>query len=207
MKSLALVVTEETFKNIAFFKEMLKVKQLAVLRSSTKTIDFTSAIVHWSMLETIVLGGFYNSPARRNYSLFVSFPVLPDIIQTFQCFNNLTRVHFYMQAMLKNEDVDTISRSNGISLKELCFDICPNIDDLCLFSIKTRFQYLLYLTVLDCHGISGTFLHQNYYGSEMVPKLKRIKVRFMAESNAMLIVSAIELIRGHTKNKVEMIFL
>ena len=207
MKSLALVVTEETFKDITFFKKMLKVKQVVVLRSSRKAIDFTSAIVHWNMLETIVLGVFYNSRVHRSYSLFVPFPVLPDIVQTFQCFNYLTRVHFYMQAMLHNEDIDTISRSNGISLKELCFDVCPNIDDMCLFSIKTRFQYLLYLTVLDCHSIRGTFLQQNYYEFEMVPKLRRIKVRLMFDSNAMPIINAIKLIRAHARNKVETIFL
>ena len=199
MKSLVLAVrdgTIEIYKDL--FKEMLEVRHLTILMSSFNDIKYTSLIGNWRLLETIVLGA-----SDSHFPM----PMLAEIINKFQCLNNLATIHFHRQEMLTNRDIDTISRFKGRTIKEIYLDMCSNVDDLCLYNIKVRFQNLLVLAVCNCKRIRGTFLQQNYQNFETVPKVKKLKLRLCDESNPEFIINAIELVRTHSRNMVKIIFI
>ena len=211
MKSILLVVPEDTFEEpLSRFKDMLQVKKVMILQSSPKDIKYASAMSNWKMLETLVLGNVLDRRhvSRRlwgNHNTFVQFPALTEIIGKLQHFDCLAKIHFHNQVLLTNEDIETISRCNGMTIKEMYLGSCPNIHDICLFYIKLRFQNLLILSVVYCKQIKGTFLQQNYQGLDTVPKIKKIKLLFTSESDREIIINAITLVRTYSRNKVEMI--
>ena len=208
LKSLLLAVCEGTIESyMDLFRKMVEVKHLTILMSSVMDVKYASILENWKMLETIVLGvEVVSFPVGVNCRLRPC-PVLPEIMSKFQCLTNLATIHFHGLEMLSNQDIDTISKFNGRTIKEMYLDICSNVDDLCLYDIKVRFQNLLVLAVCGCKEITGTFLQQNYQSFEIVPEVKTLKLKFDNESNPELIINAIELVRTHSRNKVEIIFL
>ena len=208
MKSVLLVVSEDTFEEpLSRFKDMVEVKSVIILQSSPKNIKYSSAMPNWKMLEALVVGSVLYPDSTNSHSMPLPLPAFPRIIGTLQCFDNLANIHFHKQALLTNRDIETISRCNGVTIKEMYLGSCPNIHDLCLFYIKLRFQNLLILSVVYCKQIKGTFLQQNYQGLDTVPKIRRIKFgsRSANKSDQEIIVNAITLVRTHSRNKVQMV--
>ena len=116
---------------------------------------------------------------------------------------NLNELKLHSQEVLENKDVDEISANNLSTLKVLWFDDCKQIDDHCLFDLKDRFPCLTHLTVIECRGVNGTFLSQNYQSISMMPQLQFCKCH-LYEKNSKFVMSIFKRLRQMTNNKIEL---